>query len=163
MEPNPDGTGIVTMKVAGSTGCVPCDLSVQHWVHHRQKLAWLRIHWWVLSVDLQHAITGFPCSRLCSGSYPGERKQWKFYAPEIQEARFVGDFFHTVAISFQQGMSSTCSKARWLKMNTFPFCSSSNCFHLAKALLLLCRHSFLPLLKTNTSDNLHGNVKAIIS
>ena len=103
----------------------------------------------VAVVDL-HAITGFPCSRLCSGSYPSQRKLWKFYAPEIQEARFVGDFFHT-SISLQSVLPSTCTVDRWLKMITFSFLlkfklKRSYFAQLAKA--LLSRHSFLPLLKT---------------
>ena len=68
----------------------------------------------VSAVDL-HAITGFPCSQLCSGSCPGQRKLWKFHAPEIQETRFAGDFFHT-SISFQRAIRSTFAIARWLKI-----------------------------------------------
>ena len=147
------------MKAAGSIGCVPSDLSVHGsitgcpgtgcpalgpaldpslGVHHRQKLAWQTLG----AVDL-HAITGFPCSQLCSGSCPGQRKLWKFHAPEIQETRFAGDFFHT-SISVQRAIRSTFAITRWLKIITFSFCSSSNC------LQLLCWHSFLPLLKTST-------------
>ena len=150
------------MKAAGSIGCVPSDLSVHGSITgcpgtgcpalgpsldpslgpSQTEACLVACRTLVGDVDL-HAITGFPCSQLCSGSCPGQRKLWKFHAPEIQETRFAGDFFHT-SISFQRGIRSTFAIARWLKMITFSFCPSSNC------LQLLCWHSFLPLLKTST-------------
>ena len=149
------------MKAAGSIGCVPSDLSVHGSITgastgpitgfitgsstrcpSQTEACLVACRTLVSAVDL-HAITGFPCSQLCSGSCPVQRKLWKFHAPEIQETRFAGDFFHT-SISVQRAIRSTFAITRWLKIITFSFCSSSNC------LQLLCWHSFLPLLKTST-------------